>query len=52
MLEIDEVPTELVAHIAKLRQDAGRYRRQRNGARKEAEALRAELASVMADSGR
>ncbi len=45
-MDITEIPTELVGYIAKLRQEAARYRSQRNAARREADSLRAELSAL------
>jgi hypothetical protein len=46
MIDIAELDPEVITYIAKLRQEAARYRNQRNGARDEAEALRTELAAL------
>jgi hypothetical protein len=45
---MDELPDHVVEYIVKLRREARQYRLQRNGARDEASALRAELDSLNA----
>jgi hypothetical protein len=45
---MDELPDHVVEYIVKLRREAERYRLQRNGARAEVAALRAELDSLNA----
>jgi hypothetical protein len=42
-IDYEALDPDVLMYIAKLRQEAARYRRQRNGAREEADALRAEL---------
>uniref|UniRef100_A0AB39U1U0 Minor tail protein n=1 Tax=Mycolicibacterium phage Alyssa1 TaxID=3240801 RepID=A0AB39U1U0_9CAUD len=44
-IDFAELPVELVDYISQLRKEAQQMRRQRNGARAEADRLRAELAA-------
>jgi hypothetical protein len=48
MFDIRELDPELVEFIASLRKEAAKFRHQRNGARAEADQLRAELAALRA----
>jgi hypothetical protein len=47
-IDYEALDPDVLSLIAKLRQEASRFRRQRNGARAEADALRAELAELKA----
>ena len=48
MIDVESLDPDVVAYIAKLRQEAAHSRIQRNGARREADRLREELAALRA----
>lgn len=48
MIDIAALPGEVIDHMAALRKEASKYRHQRNGARREAEQLRQQVAELKA----
>jgi phage shock protein A len=48
-IDMDELPTEVVGYILKLRKEAAQYRNQRNDARADSEELRIQIATLQSD---
>lgn len=52
MIDLASLPGEVIDHLAALRKEAAKYRHQRNGARREADDLRAQVAALRTELGR
>lgn len=49
MIDLRELPGEVIDMLSDLRKEAAKFRHQRNGARREADALRAEVTNLRAE---